>query len=86
MISLKIKKIFKKIFRIGALFVGSVRLPETHNFFRSALLIERMQGILDPTQQKAGIRSLIFRYSLLPSGGLKTSNSNSIAIVIDQTR
>ncbi len=25
--------------RIGPLFVGSVRLPETHNFFQSALVV-----------------------------------------------
>ena len=37
MISLKIKKILKKIFRVGPLFVGSVGLPETHIFFQSAL-------------------------------------------------
>ncbi len=38
MISMKIKKNIKKIFRVGPLFVGSVGLPETHIFFQSALL------------------------------------------------
>ncbi len=40
MISLKIKKIFKKLFRVGPLFVGSVGLRK-HIFFSSQPKIRR---------------------------------------------